>query len=120
MQEMMPSPIDQGRLTRFQSIFRGDVITPGDAGYDAARRIWNGMIDRRPSLVVRPLDAADVASAVQFGRDEQLLIAVRGGGHSLPGHSTCDGGMVIDLSPMRGATVDPVRRMARVNGGALL
>jgi FAD/FMN-containing dehydrogenase len=119
MQET-PSPIDQGRLGSFQSTFRGDVITPLDANYDDARRIWNGMIDRRPRLVVRPLDAADVATAVRFGRNESLLIAVRGGGHSLPGHSTCDDGLVIDLSRMRGATLDPAQGTARVNGGALL
>ncbi len=100
--------------------FRGEVIEPSDARYDAARRVWNGMIDRRPALIVRPVDADDVAAAVRFGRDGDLLIAVRGGGHSMPGYGTCDDGLVIDLSAMRGATVDPVARTARVNGGALL
>ena len=114
------APIDGGRLGRFQGTFRGDVIIAGDTRYDDARRVWNGMIDRRPSVIVRPLDSNDVAAAIRFGRDEGLLIAVRGGGHSMPGHGTCDSGMVIDLSRMRGATVNPVKRTARVNGGALL
>src|SRR5699024_7104369 len=91
-----------------------------DAGYDQARRVWNGMIDRRPALVVRPVDADDVITAVRFGRDNDLVIAVRGGGHSLPGLSTCDGGLVIDLSRMRGVSIDPVARTARVAGGSLL
>ena len=116
----LPSPIDRGHLARFHATFRGDVILAGDSAYDDARRVWNGMIDRRPSVVVRPLDSSDVVAALRFGRDEALLIAVRGGGHSMPGHGTCDTGMVIDLSRMRGATVDPAQRTARVNGGALL
>ncbi len=118
MNEM--NALDHARLDRFQSTFRGDVVQPGDAGYDDARRVWNGMIDRRPALVVRPLGSEDVITAVRFGRDNDLLIAVRGGGHSLPGHSTCDGGLVIDLSRMRGVTVDPAARTARVAGGSLL
>jgi FAD/FMN-containing dehydrogenase len=116
---------DAGQLTpdatdHLAQWFRGEVIRPTDPTYDDARRVWNGMIDRRPALIVRPTDADDVVAAVRFGRDRDLLIAVRGGGHSMPGYGTCDGGLVIDLSGMRGATVDPAGRTARVNGGALL
>jgi FAD/FMN-containing dehydrogenase len=111
---------DRAPLAPFREAFEGEVVMPDDAEYDAARAVWNGMIDRRPALVVRPTGAADVVRALRFGRQEDLPIAVRSGGHSLPGHSTCDGGIVIDLRRMRGVTVDPVRRIARVNGGALL
>jgi len=112
--------VQSDRLSQLRTKFRGDVIEPKDAGYDNARRVWNGIIDRRPALIVRPSDPADVVTAVRFGRDNELLIAVRGGGHSLPGLSTCDDGLVIDLSRMRGAAVDPATRTARVAGGALL
>jgi FAD/FMN-containing dehydrogenase len=107
-------------LSRFREAFAGEVISPGDAGYDDARRVWNAMIDKRPAVVARPARVADVAAAVRFGREHDLVIAIRGGGHSMAGHSTCDDGIVIDLSRMRGVTVDPVRQTARANGGALL
>jgi FAD/FMN-containing dehydrogenase len=105
---------------RLRQRFRGEVILPADPGYDQARRVWNGMIDRRPAVVVRPRDVADVTGAVRFAREGDLPLAIRGGGHSLPGLSTCDDGMVLDLSLMRGVTVDPAARTARANGGALL
>ena len=107
-------------IQRFRETFAGDVVLPADAGYEDARRVWNGMIDRRPALIVRPTNPDDVAAAVRFGRDNSLVIAVRGGGHSLPGFSTCDDGIVIDLSRMRGVDVDAANETARVNGGALL
>jgi FAD/FMN-containing dehydrogenase len=107
-------------LTAFRDRFAGEIVLPTDDGYDAARAVWNGMIDRRPALVVRPTGAADVISAIRFARDEDLTIAVRSGGHSIPGLSTCDGGIVIDLSRMRGVRVDPEGRVARSNGGAPL
>jgi FAD/FMN-containing dehydrogenase len=97
---------------------RGTIVVPGDAEYDGARAVWNGMIDRRPALVVRCGGVADVVAAVQFARSQGLEIAVRGGGHSLPGFSTTDGGVVIDLSRMRGVTVDAAARRAVVEGGA--
>jgi FAD/FMN-containing dehydrogenase len=108
------------RLAAFRERFEGEVVLPADEDYDAARAVWNGMIDRRPAIVTRPTSADDVVTALRFGRDEELPIAVRSGGHSLPGHSTCDDGIVIDLVRMRGVRVDPDARIARVNGGALL
>jgi FAD/FMN-containing dehydrogenase len=97
---------------------RGTVVVPGDADYEGARAVWNGMIDRRPAVVVRPAEVADVAAAVRFARSQDLEIAVRGGGHSLPGFSTTDGGLVIDLSRMRDVRVDTAKRRAMVEGGA--
>src|SRR5690348_8050129 len=93
-------------LARFRESFKGDVVLPADAGYEDARRVWNGMVDRRPALIVRPTTSDEVATAVLFARDNDLVIAVRGGGHSLPGFSTCDDGIVIDLSHLRGVRVD--------------
>jgi FAD/FMN-containing dehydrogenase len=100
--------------------FRGQVVAPGDPGYDPARAVWNATADARPALVARCTGADDVAAAVRFARDRELLVAVRGGGHSYPGFSTCDGGIVIDLSPMAAVQVDPDRRVATAAGGALL
>ena len=99
---------------------RGEVLVPGQAGYDQARKIWNGAFDRRPALIVRCAGAADVTQAVTFARAHNLLVAVRGGGHSLSGQSVCEGGLVIDLSPMRSVRVDPIARVARVEPGVLL
>ena len=100
--------------------FRGEIIEPGSAGYDDARRVWNAVFDRRPALVVRPSNVDDVISAVRFGREHDLEIAVRGGGHSALGYSTSEGGVVIDLRRLNGVIIDPERRRARTGGGALL
>jgi FAD/FMN-containing dehydrogenase len=99
---------------------RGTLCLAGDDGYDAARTIWNAMVDRRPGAVVRCLGAADVMQAVRFGRDNGLLVAVRGGGHNIAGNAVCDGGLLIDLSPMKSVRVDPAARRAWVEPGATL
>jgi len=99
--------------------FTGDVITPDHHSYDDTRAVWNGAVDRRPRLIARCRGAADVATAVRFARDRDLDIAVRGGGHNVAGSAVCDDGIVIDLSAMRAVSVDPVRRAAQVQGGAL-
>lgn len=99
---------------------RGQVLVPGEGGYDQARRVWNAMFDKHPAVITRCASPSDVMRAVTFAREHQLLTAVRAGGHSLSGKSTCDGGIVIDVSPMQSVRVDPKARTARVDGGALL
>lgn len=99
--------------------FHGEVIDPSHSGYDEARAIWNGLIDRRPFVIARPLDASDVAAAVRFARARELEIAVRGGGHNVAGTAVCDDGIVIDLGSMRQVAVDTGARSAAVQGGAL-
>ena len=96
----------------------GAVIAPDDEGYEQARRVYNAMIDRRPRVVVQCADADDVVAAVNFGRENELAVAIRGGGHSVPGFGTGDDAVVIDLSPMRAVQVDPAKRTARAQGGA--
>jgi hypothetical protein len=104
----------------FRAGLRGPLLMPGAAGYEDARKIFNGMFDRRPAMIARCPGAADVVRAVQFAGAHQLLVAVRGGGHSLSGQSVCDDGLMIDLSLMRGVRIDPPDRLARAGGGALL
>ena len=107
-------------LEPFLAAFRGAVIQDGDAEYESARRIWNASIDKRPGLIVRCSGLADVIAAVRFAREHGLLVAIRGGGHNVGGRALCDGGMVIDLSRMKGIHVDPKARRARVQPGVLL
>src|SRR6187200_1308958 len=107
-------------LDRFRASFAGEIIAPGRRDYDSARLVWSALYDRRPALVVRPESVADVTAAVRYAREADLMIAVRGGGHSINGFSTCDDGIVIELSRMRGVSVDPNGRLARANGGAHL
>ena len=112
--------LGEATIQELRESIRGEVIAPGDGGYDEARKIWNGMHDdKRPALIVRCSGAADVAAAVGFARSSSLPLAVRGGGHSLPGFSTCDDGIVVDLSPLRYVRVDPVACRAFVGGGAV-
>src|SRR5947207_2482044 len=112
--------IDMASLGKLRDDFRGQLILPGDAGYDRSRAVWNAVADRHPAIVPRCTRVEDVVAAVRFARASGLVIAVRGGGHSVAGFSTCDGGIVIDLSGMREVRVDPTKRTARVEGGALL
>jgi UDP-N-acetylenolpyruvoylglucosamine reductase len=106
-------------IEQLKAAIRGEVIEPKDAGYDAARKVYNAMIDKRPKLIVRTADVADVMTAVRYGNENGLLTAVRGGGHSGAGLGTCDGGLVIDLSPMKGVRVDPAARTVRVAAGCV-
>ena len=99
---------------------RGNLIRPGGPGYDSARRVWNAQMNRRPALIVQPRGATDVRNAVQFARESNLLLAVKCGGHSPSGKSTCERGLLLDLSLLRGVRVDPAARIARVAGGSLL
>ena len=113
------SDIDEAAFAELQGAFRGRLITPADDGYDGARKVWNGLIDRRPGLIAQCSGVADVIAAVNFASTNGLLVAVRGGGHSWPGHSMCDDGLVIDLSSMRGVRVDLASKTVRAQGGAL-
>jgi FAD/FMN-containing dehydrogenase len=110
--------LDEARVEGLRAALRGTMIRPGDADYETARRVWNGNIDRRPALVVRCTGVADVIEAVNFARSNGMLVAVRGGGHHAAGHATCDGGIVIDMSGLKGIRVDPASRTARVQAGA--
>jgi FAD/FMN-containing dehydrogenase len=112
--------LDQAALQQLEASFGGQLVRPGDPAYDAHRRVWNGSIDRFPALIARCSGVADVMAAARLAKEAGLLVAVRGGGHSFPGLSTCDGGIVIDLSPMKGIRVDPEGRTARAQAGVLL
>ncbi len=118
-----PSPgngVNKAAVEALSSVITGEVLQPGGNGYDEARKIWNGMIDRKPALIVRCLNTNDVVQAVNFGRENKLLVAVKGGGHNVAGNAVCDGGIMIDLSLMRSVTVDPENKTADVAGGCLL
>jgi hypothetical protein len=109
--------IPDASIESFRGRLRGPVIRHGDPAYDQARQLYNGMIDKRPLMIAKCVDAADVIASVNFARDEGLLLAIRGGGHNGPGLASCDGGLVIDLSLMKGIRTDPERRTVRVEAG---
>lgn len=112
------SPTLDGQGTqRLREAVRGQIIRPMDPDYDKARRVYNAVHDRQPAIIVRAADAGDIRATVDFARDQELSLAVRGGSHSVPGYGTCDDGVVLDLGAMRGARVDPERRTARAEGG---
>jgi FAD/FMN-containing dehydrogenase len=118
-EQSVPTTFDEVTLplAAFRRHHRGDVITPDDAGYDAARAVWNGMIDRRPALIARCADTADVVAAVRFARDQGLGVAVRGGGHNAAGLAVADGALVVDLAAMQAVDVDSRQRTATAGGG---
>ena len=99
--------LDDKLLARLQGAVRGEIIQPGDPDYDEARKVYNAMHDKRPAIIVRAVDVGDIVATVDFAREQNLLLAVRGGSHSVPGYGTCDGGVVLDLGRMRGIRVDP-------------
>jgi FAD/FMN-containing dehydrogenase len=107
-------------MDALRGALRGALHLPGEPGYESARTIWNAMIDRRPGAIVSCLGAADVIRALDFARRHELLVAVRSGGHNIAGNAVCEGGLLIDLSPMRAVRVDTIDRMARVDPGARL
>ena len=110
--------LNEHKIRAFQLRFQGQMIRPGDAEYDEVRAVWNGMIDRHPALIARPANTTDVAAAIQFARENNLPLAVRGGGHNVAGHAVCDNGLVIDFANMKNIEVDPVARTAKAQGGA--
>jgi FAD/FMN-containing dehydrogenase len=114
---MVEATVSESRIGELASSLRGRIIRPGDGDYDDARRVWNGMIDNRPALIARCAGTADVVDCVRFAREHDLLVSVRGGGHNYAGKSVCDGGLMIDLRPMKGIYVDPARRTARAQAG---
>jgi hypothetical protein len=114
------SPMGALDIAGLQDGFRGELLRPQDPGYEDARKVWNGSINRLPAVIARCAGVADVIAAVKFAKDNGLLVAVRGGGHSFPGLSVCDGGLVIDLSLMKGIRVDPEARTVRAQAGVLL
>lgn len=109
--------INGAAVDAFEASLGGEMLRPGDARYDEARRVWNGMIDKRPALIARCAGVADVMRTVDFARTHELLVSVRGGGHNVAGNAVCEGGLMIDLAGMRSVHVDPVRSTARAEGG---
>jgi hypothetical protein len=112
--------LEKAAIKELRDSMRGQVLLPGNIGYEDARKIWNGMFDRRPALIAQCVLPADVRDAVAFARSNNLLVAVRSGGHSISGKSACEGGMMIDLAPMAGVRVNPTDQIARVEAGAHL
>ena len=112
--------LDDPALDKLGGRLRGALVRPGDPDYDSVRKVWNGMVDKRPALIARCAGAADVVECVRFAREHDLLVSVRGGGHNYAGKSVCEGGLVIDLQPMKGLRVDPARRIASAQAGLRL
>ena len=115
-----PIALSGADVKELRASLKGSLLLAQDIGYDEARRVWNGSIDRHPALIVRCASREDIVRAVQFASAHALLTAIKGGGHSLSGQSTCEGGLVIDLSPLRRIEVDRAKRLARAEPGVLL
>ena len=111
--------LEEASIEELQASLQGEMLRPGDHGYDEARMVWNRMIDKHPSMIIRCSGVADVIDAVNFARTHELLVAVRGGGHNVAGKAVCDEGMVIDLSKMKGIRVDPTQDTAQAQAGLL-
>ena len=109
--------LESAVVQKFADGLRGRLVQSGDGGYDQARTVWNGMIDRRPALIARCAGPADIIASVHFARDHGLLVSVKGGGHNITGNAVCEGALMIDLSPMKGVRVDPAGRTARAEAG---
>ena len=120
MQEKKTAVIEESVVAGLQARMRGELIQPGDESYDEARKIWNGMIDKKPALIARCASVADVVASVNFARENGILLAVRGGGHNVAGTAIADGGLVVDLSPMKGVRVDAERHTVRAEGGVTI
>src|SRR5215203_4766926 len=113
-------PLEEPIVQEFAANLRGELIRPEDGGYDATRAVFNGMIDKRPAMIARCAGTSDVIRGVDFARTHDLLLSVHGGGHSVAGNAVSDGGLMLDLSPMKGIRVDPVRRTAQAQAGLTL
>jgi FAD/FMN-containing dehydrogenase len=112
--------LESGTIEQLKGSFEGEILLPTDGAYDSARQIWNAMIQKRPAVIARCAATSDVVRAVNFARDNRLVLAVRGGGHNIAGSAMCDDGLVIDLSQMKAARVDPAARRVIIEGGATL
>jgi FAD/FMN-containing dehydrogenase len=119
MDNQMAKALDPGAVEALRSAFRGEIVDPGHAAYDATRVVWNGMIDRKPALIARCRNAADVSAAIGFARDHGLRIAIRSGGHNVAGYAVCEAGLMIDMTLMNGVRLDLANRRAFVEGGAM-
>ena len=107
------SRIDAASIDALKAGLRGPLLLPGNPGFDDARSVWNAMIDRRPAIIVRCLGAADVITCVNYAREQKMMLAIKGGGHNIAGLAVCDGGLMLDMSLMRGVWVNPESRIAR-------
>jgi len=117
---LTPNSESESTVPTLRTGFRGDLVLPADEAYGEVRAVWNRMIDKYPAVIARCAGVSDVLAAVDFGREQELPVAVRGGGHHIAGNAVCDDGIVVDCSPMRSVVVDPEARTARVEAGALL
>ena len=114
---MSTTTLDSTALAEIRARFDGDALQEGDAGYDDARKLFNAMFDRKPRLIVRCTGAPDVVAGIALARETQLPLAIKSGGHSVNGHASCDGGILLDLSPMKEISVDPDARTVRAQAG---